>query len=107
VTEHELQSGVIDAARILGWRVAHFRPALTRHGWRTPVQGDGAGFPDLVLVRDRVLWVELKVGRNRLSPDQQAWFEALHRAGQAAHVWTDHDWSAGGVEAELLKRSPA
>lgn len=43
--ERQWQAQVIELARILGWRVAHFRPALTKHGWRTPVQADGAGFP--------------------------------------------------------------
>lgn len=101
MTERELQSGVVELARILGWRVAHFRPAMTKHGWRTPVQADGACFPDVVLVRDRVLFAELKAGRNRLSPEQAAWLEALREAGAEAHVWTDADWFAGVVEAEL------
>lgn len=44
-TEIQWQAQVIELAHILGWTVAHFRPALTKHGWRTPVQADGAGFP--------------------------------------------------------------
>jgi hypothetical protein len=47
-----------------GWRAAHFRPARTAKGWRTPVAADGAGFPDLVLVRrTRIVAAELKSGR--------------------------------------------
>lgn len=61
-TEAMFQIEIIELARILGWRVAHFRPAQTRHGWRTPVAADGKGFPDLVLVRERVIYAELKVG---------------------------------------------
>jgi hypothetical protein len=42
---------VLELAKICGWRTAHFRPAKTSKGWRTPVSGDGAGLPDLILVR--------------------------------------------------------
>src|SRR5215813_9770420 len=35
-------------------------------GWRTAVSGDGAGFPDLLLVRaERLVVAELKVGRGQ------------------------------------------
>jgi hypothetical protein len=58
-----------------------------------------------VLVRDRVLWVELKVGKNTLSDEQAAWLEALRAAGQIAVVWTESDWNEGIVEA-VLQRDP-
>lgn len=99
--EADLHRGVIETAQLLGWRVAHFRPARTAHGWRTPVEADGKGFPDLVLVRDRVVFVELKCGRNRLSPEQDAWLEALKLAGVEAYLWTDETWGRGEVEAVL------
>lgn len=36
------------------------------------------GFPDLVLIRDDVLWfAELKADRGRLTSEQRAWYEAL------------------------------
>lgn len=109
MSEKELMQGVIDTARIFGWRVAHFRSVPVKRGprvvWETPVQADGKGFPDVVLVRERVLYVECKVGRNVLSDEQAAWLEALRAAGQEAVVWTDADWHAGIVEA-ALKRQP-
>jgi hypothetical protein len=46
LSEAAFTDAVIELARLGGWRVAHFRPARTASGWRTPVQGDGAGFPD-------------------------------------------------------------
>ena len=102
MTEREFQAHVVFVARVLGYRVAHFRPAWTEKGWRTPVQGDGKGFPDLVLCAPgRLVFVELKVGRNKLSLDQTDWLEALREAGAEVHVWTDKDWHAGVVEAEL------
>ena len=77
-----------DACRWTGWRCAHFRPARTVHGWRTAVQGDGKGFPDWVLVHDRggVVFVELKTSRGKLTPAQEAWGEALIRAGAIYRV---------------------
>jgi hypothetical protein len=103
VTERELQDWIVGTARLLGWRVAHFRPAWTEKGWRTAGAYDAQGWPDLTLVRDRVLFAEIKVGRNRLAPEQSTWLEALREAGAEAHVWTDADWQFGVVEAELRR----
>jgi hypothetical protein len=91
-TEEGWQEVVIDLARLMGWRVAHFRPARTAQGWRTPVAADGAGFPDLVLVRERVIFVELKAQDGKVSPDQLVWLGALEIAGAEVHVWRPSDW---------------
>lgn len=88
-------AGVIDLAHALGYRVAHFRPAMTRHGWRTPVSADGAGFPDLVLVRardGRLVAAELKAERGTLTPAQQEWLIALGRAGIPTYTWRPADY---------------
>src|SRR5205823_4705076 len=59
--EAALQTQVIQLGHLYRWRIAHFRPALTAQGWRTPVEADGAGFPDLVLTRSPELIIaELK-----------------------------------------------
>jgi VRR-NUC domain len=83
-TEAQMVRAILHAARILHWRVAHFRAARTAHGWRTAVQGDGAGFPDLVMVHPQVgvWWVELKTRYGHLDREQQAWGDALGAAGQ-------------------------
>jgi hypothetical protein len=99
-TESAFQRQVIQFARLCGWRCCHFRPGLDRRGrWRTAVQGDGAGFVDLVLVRERVVWAELKADAGRLRPEQVAWVGALRAAGQEVHVWRPADWAE--VEAVL------
>jgi hypothetical protein len=93
VSEAQFTRQVIQLARLLGWRVAHFRPAMTKHGWRTPVQGDGAGFPDLILVRGPVcLAVELKAVDGKLRPEQKVWLEAFQTAGIESMVWTPNNW---------------
>ena len=77
MTEDEWTRWVLDYARWHGWRAAHFRPARTAQGWRTPVQGD-TGSPDLLLARDgRVVLAELKTDTGRVRPEQQAWLEHL------------------------------
>jgi hypothetical protein len=87
MTEQDLQQALIDGARWLGYRVAHFRPAWTARGYRTPVEADGAGFPDLVICgHGHLLFAECKSRRGRLQPEQQAWLEALAACGVHAVV---------------------
>lgn len=102
MTESELQDDIIKAAHLFGWRVAHFRPALTAKGWRTPVSADGKGFPDLVLLRrEQCLVVELKGDNGRLAPEQDDWLRAFIAAGINAAIWTPKDWTTGLIERVL------
>ena len=91
VSEAIWQRDVIDLARTLGWRCAHFRAARTKHGWATPVAADGKGFPDLILVRDRVIAAELKAAKGRTSVEQDAWLAAFTAAGIESYVWRPDD----------------
>ena len=104
ITEAEFQTQVVDLARLLGWRVAHFRAARPGQGWRTPVSADGEGFVDLVLARDRVMFVELKSDTGTLRPAQREWLIALRAAGAEVHVWKPSLWPE--VEATLRRRRP-
>jgi hypothetical protein len=100
-----LETAVVELARLYGWRVAHFRPARTAKGWRTPVEGH-AGFPDMVLARSgrpgsgpRVLFVELKSGRGRLGVEQKLWIETLAQVPCVeVVVWTPDDLMDGRVQ---------
>ena len=119
MSEEELQGGVIDLARLQGWRVAHFRPARTEQGWRTPVAADGKGFPDLLMLRHpRLLVVELKSDRGRMTPEQEQWMHdwmafagTLHvglevgaKTEIGVHIWTPGDWLTRKIHAELERR---
>lgn len=94
ITEKQLQKRVVDAANLMGWTVFHPRYSI----------GSDPGYPDLTLVSPdlrAVLWLELKVGKNRPTVTQAAWLRTLHRAGQRVAVIreTDHDHA---VLLELL-----
>jgi hypothetical protein len=69
---------------LLGWRVYHT--------WDS--RKSEPDFPDLVLVRDRVMFAELKSPRGRLRKDQAAWLCALRAAGAEAvpvvAAWTEN-----------------
>lgn len=89
--EERFQRDVMKLAKLNGWKSAHFRKAMAKSGnWVTAVAGDGKGFPDLVLVREKVIVAELKATTN-VSPDQEAWLEAFREAGIDAYVWYPDD----------------
>jgi hypothetical protein len=95
LSEKEFTKQVLNLAKLCGWRSAHFRAAWTRSGKMvTPVQGDAKGFPDLVLVKgERMIVAELKVGRNKPSPEQIDWLAAFEKLpGVAVRTWKPKDW---------------
>lgn len=76
ILEKEWQRTVVDLAKQLGWRHYHtFDSRRSTHG-----------FPDLVLVRDRVLYLELKREKGRLTDEQIDWLRRLRAAGAEAYV---------------------
>ena len=84
--EKQAQSAIVDLATLLGWRVYH-----TFDSRRSQ-----AGFPDLVLVRDRVIYAEIKRAGQKPRPDQVDWLNALSRAGAEVYVWTWDDYDEIG-----------
>lgn len=93
-TEKDFTATVIQMAQLRGWRVAHFRPSRTAHGWRTAVQGDGKGFPDLVMLRSGAFIVaELKMPKGKTTPEQDEWLKAFKSTGCGrVEIWTPDDW---------------
>jgi hypothetical protein len=103
--EEQLQDAIIKGAHVLGWRVAHFRPAQARSGrWLTPVAADGKGFPDLVLVRERVIFAELKGDGGRVSAEQAEWLSNLARADAEVYLWTADAWRDESILRTLARR---
>jgi hypothetical protein len=92
-SEDRFLGQVLTLAKLLGWRVVHFRPGRTRRGWATPVQGDGLGFPDLLFLRAKTCFVaELKRAGGKPTEAQVEWLEAFRAADIAAYLWTPDAW---------------
>jgi hypothetical protein len=92
VNHQELDNLFESVAHGFGWRTAHFRPAMTGKGYRTAVSGDGKGFLDWLVLRERLVVVELKTKGDKLRPDQKLWEEAWKRTGAEVHVFWPKDW---------------
>lgn len=97
MNETEFQNSLIKAAQLLGWKVAHFRGVRIQRKngsiyYATPVQADGEGFVDLVMVRgNRLICAELKSDKGRTSKEQDDWLEKLGLVAET-YVWKPKDW---------------
>src|SRR5258706_10722087 len=77
MTEREWQAQVVQLARTLGWdHIYHTHDSRSSE----------PGFPDLVLVRERVVYLELKTDTGKLSAAQEGWIAALVRARAEVYV---------------------
>lgn len=96
-SEDTFLRNTISHARGRGFKVAHFRPAMTTKGPRTAVQGDGAGFPDLVAInrlqRRGLAW-ELKSKNGKPSAIQLDWLENFKAMGFDCRVCYPADWDS-------------
>lgn len=90
--EREWQAQVLEAAQLMGWLGYHTHDS----------RRSAPGFPDLVLVRERVLFAELKTDTGRLRPEQATWLERLRDAGAEAYLWRPRNWD--GVLDTLKRR---
>ena len=95
MTEAELQRLICKLAVAQGWRVYR-----THGGFQKIKPNPGcAGFPDLILCKRNVLYVEVKGEKGRVDAEQTAWHEALVAAGARVRVWRPGDWVT--IEEEL------
>lgn len=106
--EKEFLRWVVNEAEERGWKVAHIGASVNivqraesdpRGPGKIVIPDKGtAGFPDLVMVRERLLCAELKLTPNKPTGNQINWLEALNEAGIETHVWTDR-------QLELIQRT--
>ena len=61
------------------------------------------GFPDLVIIGNRVLWRELKGWKpsSRPTREQVEVLQGLRDAGQDSAIWRPVDWFSGRIRNEL------
>lgn len=93
VSEKQFQSAVIALAKRHLWLCYHTFDSRKSQ----------AGFPDLVLVRDRIIFAELKTETGRPTADQERWLEGLREAGAEVHLWKPSDWAS--IEATLAREA--
>ncbi len=84
MSEKELQAGVVELAQVLGYR--HY---FTYRSKRSP-----AGWPDLQIVRERLILLELKIDVGKCSAAQKEWIHALLNAGCEIYVARPDDLDA-------------
>ncbi len=94
MTEKQFQQQVIQLCRLYGWRCYHT--------WLS-VRSE-PGFPDCVLVRDRVLYRELKTDTGKVTKPQKAWLDALLWAGQDVGIWRPADLHSGLIVDQLSRK---
>ena len=81
MTEREWQAEVVAIARSTGWTTYH-----THDSRRSE-----PGWPDLALVRERLVLAELKTDTGRISAHQERWLSLLSQAGVETYVWRPSD----------------
>jgi VRR-NUC domain len=77
-------------AWVIDYATRAARPAW-RHYHTRRSTGSVAGFPDLTLWRERVVFAELKTERGRVTRDQWAVLDGLRAAGAEVYVWRPSD----------------
>lgn len=83
LSERDFMAQVIDYARLMGWLIFH--PFDSRHS--------EAGFPDLICLRGpRIVAIELKAVRGRVTSDQARWLDAFVAASVETHVFRPSQW---------------
>lgn len=83
LTEKAFQAQVVQYARLHGWLVFHDFDSRRSE----------PGLPDLLMVRgSRLVFAELKVGKNKLSEAQEKWVAALEYVTDNVYVWRPEDW---------------
>ena len=81
--ESDFASWFEDLLDTYGYRWMHPRPGRVKRGGRDVYETDYTGhkgFPDYVICHEqkrRLLFVELKSEKGKMSPDQQLWFDTL------------------------------
>ena len=78
IHEKEWMQQVIDLARMLGYLVYHTHNSIRSE----------KGYPDLMCIRPpRLIVVEVKTLKGRLTPEQKKWLEWFKACGVETYVW--------------------
>lgn len=92
-TEATFTRNVMQCGGLYGWLCYHTHDS----------RRSNPGFPDVVFVRERVVYAELKAKTGRLRPEQIVWMQKLKDAGQEVYLWRPDDWP---TILEILRKPP-
>ena len=82
--EADFQAQVLRLLRTHGYLTYHTRDS----------RGSDKGMPDILATNGkRVLFIELKSAKGKLTPEQAQWLSLLQHAGQEAYCWRPADWA--------------
>lgn len=91
ISERQFQQQVIELAQWLGYWVWHDEDS----------RKNARGLPDLILVKDRTIFAELKKERGKVRPAQIDVMQRLREAGAEVYLWRPSDWPE--IEAVLRR----
>lgn len=93
MSEAELQRVVAEACARL--HLSHYHTYDSRRS--------EPGFPDSVIVGQRIIYRELKSATGELKPEQRRWGARIAHAGGDWAVWRPRDWESGVILNQLLE----
>ncbi len=94
ISHKAFQQQVIEVARAGGFDRIYF----TWNSRHSP-----AGFPDLIMLKgSRMVVAELKTGKDKVRPEQQAWLDAFALVTPGVYVWRPSD--SEDIDRILLRR---
>jgi hypothetical protein len=92
-TERDFQDDVVKMARALGWSLIHHETDSRKSaaGWLdlTMYRGNVPGRQGHWTSNPRMIFAELKVGKRKVTPEQQAWAWAHGCLGHEVYVWRE------------------
>ena len=83
-TEKQFQDSIMELCELLNIIAFHSGD---------PRRDSVAGFPDLVLIGKRVIYVELKTEKGRTSKSQDIMHTRLNKSGVEFYLWRPSDWN--------------
>ena len=93
-TENTLLGAIRHLAKLHGWMCYHTHDS----------RRSDEGFPDVVLVREAIIFAELKSPTGKLSHAQEIWLRMLERTHQVeVYLWRPQD--LGAIAARLSRRT--
>lgn len=93
LARHSLPNTTPEAALL-----AYVRRVAKQYSWHfyhtRDSRGSEKGYPDVTLVRDSVIYAELKTQTGKQTIEQVQWQRALHEAGAEFFLWRPSDAEA-------------